>query len=238
VPRVRLGSLVSPTTVHYPAVLAKRAASIDHVSGGRVVLGIGAGWQANEHHAYGIDLPLAVDRVARFEEAIQILQLLFTERRVDFAGRWFQLRDAPCEPKPIQQPLPVLVGTPSPRMMRIAARHAQAWNTWGEPGLAATRAARFEAACEREGRDPATVHRSAQAMIFLIDDPARADRVRTKVDPERSIVGSAGAVVDALGRYGELGFDEFIVPEFNLGDSAAEKVDALERIRTEVVDQL
>lgn len=238
VPRVRLGSLVSPTTVHHPAVLAKRAASIDHISGGRLVLGIGAGWQANEHHAYGIDLMALGDRVSRFEEAIQILQLLFTERRTDFAGRWYRLVDAPCEPKPIQQPLPVLVGTAGPRMMRIAARHAQAWNTWGNPDQAAARAAMFAAACEQVGRDPATMHRCVQAMIYLIEDATRADHVRAKVDPVRAVVGSDGEVVDAVGRYAELGFDEFIVPEFNLGETAAEKIEALERIRTEVIERL
>jgi alkanesulfonate monooxygenase SsuD/methylene tetrahydromethanopterin reductase-like flavin-dependent oxidoreductase (luciferase family) len=238
VPRVRLGSLVSPMTVHHPAVLANQAVSVDHISGGRLVLGIGAGWQLNEHHVYGIALPAPGERVARFEEAIQVIQRLLNETRADFDGHWYRLRDAPCEPKPIQRPLPVMVGTGSPRMMRVTARHAQEWNTWGKPEEATRRAALFAQACERVGRDPGTVRRSVQTTIYLVDDPAQLARMRENVDPIRATVGSPAQVVDGLGRYAELGFDELIIPEFHLADTVPEKIEALERIRTEVLAQL
>ena len=134
--RVRIGSLVAPTSVHHPAVLANRAATIDHISDGRLVLGIGAGWQINEHHAYGIELEPPATRVDRFEEAIQIVRSLFTNERTTFDGAHYTIPDAPMDPKPVQSPLPILVGTASPRMLRITATHADEWNTWGAPELA------------------------------------------------------------------------------------------------------
>ena len=111
VPRLRLGSLVSPSTVHHPALLAKQAATIDHVSDGRLVLGIGAGWQVNEHKAYGWDLRSPKDRVDRFEEFIQIVRSLLSENRTNFDGKHFTITDAPCDPKPVQSPMPIMVGS-------------------------------------------------------------------------------------------------------------------------------
>src|SRR3954470_12550300 len=102
--RVRVGTLVSPTSVHHPALLANRASTVDHVSGGRMVLGIGAGWQLNEHAAYGFHLE---SRVSRFEEAIQIVRSLLAQPRTSFHGRFYEIADAPCDPKPLQQPLPI-----------------------------------------------------------------------------------------------------------------------------------
>ena len=132
--RIRIGSLVAPTSIHHPAVLANRAATIDRISNGRMVLGIGAGWQINEHHAYGIDLEEPATRVSRFEEAIQVIRSLLNEESTDFHGDFYDITDAPANPKPVQSPLPILVGTGSPRMLRITATHADEWNTWGAPG--------------------------------------------------------------------------------------------------------
>ena len=233
--RVRLGTLVSPTTVHHPAVLANRAASIDRISNGRFVLGIGAGWQVNEHHAYGIELFDVGDRVTRFEEAVQVVRALLTQERTTFDGRHFSITDAPgVQPPPVQSRLPILVGTGSPRMSRITARHADEWNTWGDPDEAGARAGRFVAACEAEGRDPASLWRSAQAMVFMSDDEARLAKFREQAPPERSIVGTPAELVDTLGRYVELGFDEFIVPDFTLGRDAAQRADGYARFWSEV----
>ncbi len=168
--RVRLGSLVAPTSVHHPAVLANRAATIDHISNGRLVLGIGAGWQINEHHAYGIELEPPATRVDRFEEAIQIVRSLFENERTTFEGTHYTILDAPMDPKPVQAPLPILVGTASPRMLRITATHADEWNTWGAPELAGAGVTKFLAACERVGRDPATMRKCAQALVIVTDD--------------------------------------------------------------------
>src|ERR1700753_2974762 len=121
--RIRIGTLVSPTSVHHPALLAKRAAAIDRLSGGRMVLGLGAGWQINEHHAYGIELEPPGKRVSRFEEAITIVRSLLAEESTTFHGGFYASTAAPCAPKPVQSPLPLLVGTKGPRMLRITARH-------------------------------------------------------------------------------------------------------------------
>jgi alkanesulfonate monooxygenase SsuD/methylene tetrahydromethanopterin reductase-like flavin-dependent oxidoreductase (luciferase family) len=226
---VRVGSLVAPTSVHHPAVLANRAVTIDHVSDGRMVLGIGAGWQVNEHRAYGIGLEPPGRRVSRFEEAIQVIRSLFGNERTTFAGDVYSITDAPCDPPPVQDPLPILVGTSGPRMLRITARHADEWNTWGDPALAGERRAAFEAACEEVGRDPTGMWTSVQAMLYPADASGPAGR---------SVAGSDDQLVDALGAYAELGFDEFILPEWNLGDSPEERRDALHRLHTDVLVQV
>jgi probable F420-dependent oxidoreductase len=234
VPRLRLGSLVSPTTVHHPALLAKRAASLDHLTGGRLVLGLGAGWQVNEHRAYGFDLLEPKDRVDRFEEGIQIVRSLLREPRTTFAGKHFQVTDAPCDPKPVQDPLPILVGSGSPRMLRITARFADEWNTWGTPERVAEVGAALDRACEAEGRDPGTLRRTCQAMVSLQDDPSVAETVRGRLPAERSIVGSAAELVDRLGAYAEAGIDEFIVPDFTLGRTEAERLETIDRVWEEL----
>ena len=227
--RVRLGTLVSPTSVHHPALLAKRAATIDRLSGGRMVLGLGAGWQINEHHAYGIELEPPGKRVSRFGEAIQIVRSLLTEDSTTFHGEFYDFTDAPCDPKPVQSPLPILVGTRGPRMLGFAVRNASEWNTWDSAELADRRAALVHA-CEKEGRDPATVWTSVNALIDL--DGSRAA-------PGRPILaGSAQEVLDQLGHFADMGFDEFILPEWNLGDDKAERADNIARIKTEVFDHL
>ena len=236
--RVRIGSLVSPTSVHHPAVLANRAASVDHLSNGRLVLGLGAGWQINEHRAYGIELEPPRRRVDRFEEAIRIIRSLLTEERTTFHGSIYTITDAPADPKPVQSPLPILVGTGGPRMMRITARFATEWNTWGTVASSAARRAAFVAACESVQIDPADKWTSAQALVFLTDDDAAAERVRSGEMGARSIAGTADRLVDELGQYAANGFDEFIVPAWNLGDTAPERRDALARLHADVLTQL
>jgi probable F420-dependent oxidoreductase len=228
--RVRIGTLVSPTSVHHPALLAKRAATIDRLSGGRMVLGLGAGWQINEHHAYGIELEPPGKRVSRFEESIQIVRSMLSAESTTFHGAYYDVTDAPCDPKPVQSPLPLLVGTRGPRMLRITARHADEWNTWGTPEQAAVHRAALIETCHEVGRDPATVRTSVNAFVGLdgsVPPPGRA-----------ALFGSAQQLVDQFGQYAELGFDEFILPDWNLGTDRSERADKLARIKTEVVDQV
>jgi probable F420-dependent oxidoreductase len=228
--RVRIGTLVSPTSVHHPALLAKRAATIDRLSGGRMTLGIGAGWQVNEHHAYGIELEPPGRRVNRFEEAIQIVRSMLSDESTTFHGSCYNLTEAPCDPKPVQSPLPILVGTRSPRMLRITARYADQWNTWATPEQAAApRAALFEA-CDAVGRDPATIWTSVNALIEF--------DARTPPPGRAVLFGSAERLVDQIGQYAELGYDEFILPDWNLGTTKTEIADAIARIKAKVLDQL
>jgi alkanesulfonate monooxygenase SsuD/methylene tetrahydromethanopterin reductase-like flavin-dependent oxidoreductase (luciferase family) len=227
--RIRLGTLVSPTSVHHPALLAKRAATIDQLSGGRMVLGLGAGWQINEHHAYGIDLEPPGKRVSRFAEAIGIVQSMLAEDFTTFQGEFYDITAAPCDPKPVQSPLPLLVGTRGPRMLGIAARHASEWNTWTAPDLADRRAGMVEA-CGKAGRDPKTMWTSVNALIELGSGNPRSGRP--------AIAGTAQQLIDQLGRYADLGFDEFILPDWNLGTSKAERAENLARIKADVLDRL
>lgn len=234
-PDLRLTSMVSPVTIHHPVVLAKRVVTVDRISNGRAVLGLGAGWQVNEHRAYGFDLREPGERVTHFIESIRVIRALLDNERADFAGRWYTLTDATFEPKPVQSPLPILVGTSGDRMLRTVARSANAWNTWGTPATVAAVTERFVAACEAEGRDPATISRSAQALVFITDSDARRDELLAEVDTERAIVGSPAEIVDVIGRYAEAGLDEFALPEFNLGASQAQRLETIERFHEEVV---
>lgn len=223
--RMRLGSLVAPTTMNHPAIIANRAATIDRISGGRFVLGLGAGWQVNEHKAFGVDLMAPKDRVDRFAEAIEIVSSMLSADRTNFTGAHFTITDAPCEPKPVQSPLPILVGTGSPRMLRLTARFAQEWNTWGTPDGAATVIDRLRLACEKEGRDPTTIKKSVQALFFVTNDQATTDMLKSKVPADRSVVGTVGEIAEVFARYRDLGFDEVCVPDFTLGASTAERID-------------
>jgi alkanesulfonate monooxygenase SsuD/methylene tetrahydromethanopterin reductase-like flavin-dependent oxidoreductase (luciferase family) len=217
--RIRIGTLVSPTSVHHPALLAKRAATIDQLSDGRMVLGLGA---------YGIDLEPPGKRVSRFAEAIGIVQSMLTADSTTFHGEFYDITAAPCDPKPVQSPLPLLVGTRGPRMLGIAARHASEWNTWTAPDLADRRVGMLEA-CEKAGRDPKTMWTSVNALLDLDGS----------MPPGRpAITGTAQQLVDQLGRYADLGFDEFILPDWNLGTSKAERAENLARIKADVLDRL
>jgi alkanesulfonate monooxygenase SsuD/methylene tetrahydromethanopterin reductase-like flavin-dependent oxidoreductase (luciferase family) len=232
--RVRIGPLVSPTSVHHPALLANRASTIDQLSNGRFVLGLGAGWQVNEHRAYGIELQEPAARVDRFEEAIAIVRSLTTQQRTTFDGEYYRVTDAPCDPKPVQERLPILVGTGSPRMLRITARHADEWNTWGTPDTFSDRLDDFVRACEKVDRDPSTLTRSAQALVFMTDDPARAETLRERSPADRSLIGSSAELVQQIGRYQELGLDEFIILDATLGADLGERMDSYQRFWDEV----
>lgn len=231
---LRLGTLVSPTTFHHPSLLANRAASLDLISNGRFVLGLGAGWQVNEHKAYGIDLRTPKDRVDRFAEAIAAVRSLLDKERTTIEGAHFHIADAPCNPKPVQRPLPILVGTGGPRMLRLTARHAQEWNTWGAPATVAAKSKQLDEACEKVGRDPSTIHRTAQPMLFFVDDEAKAEAMRAKTPADRAIVGNSAYITDQVGAYIEAGLDELIIPDFTFGPNLASRLENFDRFRTEV----
>lgn len=233
--RVRVGSLVSPTTVRHPALLANTAATIDRITNGRLTLGLGAGWQVNEHRAYGIPLLEPRSRVDRFEEAFRIVRSLLTEDRTTYRGEHFTIEDAPCRPRPVQTPLPLMVGTGGPRMSRLTVELADEWNTWGTPEVAGSRAALIDRACVAAGRDPRSLHRSVQALFFLVDDDATARRILESAPSDRTVAGGPDVIADAITRYVESGFDEIIFPDFTLGSDAAGRLATYDRITREVL---
>ena len=231
--RLRLGSLVFGITYRHPAVLANWATTVDHISGGRLVLGVGAGWQVNEHEQYGIRLGSAGERIARFEEALEVLNGLLRTPVTNVAGTHYTLTGAVMEPKPVQERLPILVGAKGDRMIGVAARHADEWNLWSVPAELAGRLAVFEAACADVDRDPATVVRSTQALWFLGDDTAKIDSLIERVAPRPAIGGPPGRLTEAVQGWADLGVDEVIVPDFTLG-AGTRRLDALDTIIEEV----
>ena len=220
--RIGLASLVFGVTYRHPAVLAKWAATVDHVSGGRFVLGLGAGWQLNEHTQYHIELGPPGARIDRLVEALAALRGLLSERETTFDGEYFQLTRALAEPKPVQSRLPVLIGGKGDRMLGVVARHADEWNMWSVPETIAERRQALGRACERVGRDPATIATSTQALWFIDRDA-----------PESAGPPAIGGSLDRLGEYvaawRDAGVDEVIVPDFTLGSGAA-RIEAMDAV--------
>jgi len=166
--RARVSCLVSGVTYRNPAVLAKMAVTVDHISGGRLDFGLGAGWHEAEHRGYGIEFPTAGTRVAMLDEALTIIRRLWTEDSVFLDGRFYTVRDALCEPKPVQRPHPpIVIGGEKPKMLRVIARHADEWNvpSHGDVDEWARVSADLDDACAEIGRDPAEIRRSIQLFV-------------------------------------------------------------------------
>jgi F420-dependent oxidoreductase-like protein len=239
VDRLRVGVLVTGNTYRHPAVLANMAATVDHLSDGRLVLGLGAGWQENEHEAYGIELPAVPERLARLEEACQVIRLLHTETRSNFEGRFYRLVDAPCEPKPVQRPLPLLIGGAGEKVsMLIAARYADEWNCWGLPELIAHKTAVLERHCLEIGRDPSSIRRSAQALVRMSDDVEQLRRWRADRLGVPQIVGAPSEIAEVMSRYVDIGLSEFVVLDSSLGRDTSERRDKMDQFLDEVAIHL
>jgi F420-dependent oxidoreductase-like protein len=229
VPRVRIGTLVYGNTYRHPAVVANMAATVDQISGGRFTLGLGAGWQRNEHQQYGIPLPPVGERIDRFAEALQVVRGLLREPVTTFDGDHYRLTDARCDPKPVQDPLPILVGASGEqRMLGLTARFADQWNTWGLPAVIRHKSGVLDRHCEKAGRDPAQIARTAQALVFVTDDDQAGADLAARM-PMPAFGGTPGRLVDVVGEYAALGLDELIVPDMTLGTGAErqERMDVL-----------
>ncbi|MGH7965786.1 MAG: LLM class F420-dependent oxidoreductase [Candidatus Binatia bacterium] len=177
--KMRVGVMVTGNTYRHPAVLAKMATTVDIISNGRLILGMGAGWFEREHNAYGITFPRVGERLARLNEAIPIIKMLWTEERVNFNGRYYQITDAPFQPKPVQKPHPpILVGATGEKVaLKIVARHAEIWNTFGTPDECRHKLAVLTEHCHRVGRDPASIEKSV-----LITTPPNSPDVRRQIE--------------------------------------------------------
>jgi F420-dependent oxidoreductase-like protein len=165
--RIRGGLMVTANTFRHPGLLAKITTTVDRISKGRVEVGLGAGWFEEEHRQYGLPLPPIGERMQRLDEACRILVALWTEPRATVEGRYYQVREAYHEPKPVQRPHPPLtIGTSGERVgLRIAARHAQTWNmARATPEEFAKKSALLDAHCREIGRDPAQIERSIQFL--------------------------------------------------------------------------
>lgn len=221
--RIRLGILVTSNTFRHPQLLLKQAVTVDHISEGRLILGIGTGWHADEHRRYGIRLPEPPERVDRLAESLELITLLMAQERTTFHGRYYQVDDAPLEPRPIQRPrIPILIAAHRPRMLRLAARFADQWDTFGAiPGAAtdgvetdlAEQIRQLDAACAAIGRDPAEIRRSTWGTS--------------------AVLSSEDAYVDFVERHRRLGFTDFSTVRPSPGDEPV-----LRRVAEQIIPAL
>ncbi|WP_156760481.1 LLM class flavin-dependent oxidoreductase [Microbacterium karelineae] len=231
--RLRVGSMVLGNTYRHPALVAKQAASLSDIADGRFVLGIGAGWQENEHRAFGLPFGDVPSRIRWLRESLDVITRLRDEDFVDHAGERYTLERASLNPRP-HADLPILVGGKGEKVMpKIVARYADEWNFWSRPDEYARKNRIFTSALESAGRDPRSLWRTTQA--FVLHGQEGAKRAAQMTRP--AIGGSTAEIVDQLGSYAAAGVDEFILPVVNLR-SASEIADASDRFLAEVASRL
>jgi len=240
---VRLGTLVSPATFRHPSVLAKNAVTADHISGGRVDLGIGTDWMEAEHRAYGFPFPPMGERMDRLAEQLEIVSGSLGTEPISFAGEHYAVEELDALPKPVQRPLPLLMGGSARRRgAALAARFASEYNVVHEsPEDAAAARGRLASACEQSGRDPATLRFSLMHQVLIGRDEGelrgRAERLsevtggRETVDELRrsAIAGTPAEVIDRLREYEAAGVERLMLQHLVHRD-----VEALELIAAEV----
>jgi alkanesulfonate monooxygenase SsuD/methylene tetrahydromethanopterin reductase-like flavin-dependent oxidoreductase (luciferase family) len=205
--RIEFGPLVACTAFHNPAVLAKQATTIDEISGGRLILGLGAGWNETEFRAFGIPFDHRVDR---FEEAFTIIRTLLQEGAIDFDGTYYQARDCEILPRgPRPKGPPLVIGSNGPRMLRIAAPHVQAWNSWfadignRADGIAPLRDV-VDAACRDVGRDPAEIERTVAVLVRFPGGTGRIQGSYAEAPPP-PLEGDVGFLAETLRGYAREG---------------------------------
>jgi len=209
--RVTIGPLVACTAFHNPAILAKRADTIDEIAGGRFVLGLGAGWNETEFRAFGVPFD---HRIARFEEAFTIIRSLLREGAVDFEGTYYQARDCellPRGPRPGGPPL--MIGSSGERMLRITAPHVDSWNAWfadtgNSPSGVAALHEKVESACAEVGRDPTAIERTVAVMVRLPGGAGRTMGDTSVAETAPALEGSLEAMAEEMRAYARAGIAE------------------------------
>jgi alkanesulfonate monooxygenase SsuD/methylene tetrahydromethanopterin reductase-like flavin-dependent oxidoreductase (luciferase family) len=230
--RVRLASLVFGITYRHPAVLTNWAITADHLSGGRLLLGLGAGWQQNEHDQYGIPLGPPGERIDRFAEALAVVRGLLDQPTTTVSGDHYEVTDAIAEPKAAQEHLPILIGGQGDRMLGLVAEYADEWNMWSTPATITERRAALDQRCEAIGRDSGEIRTSTQALVLPMDDDEAADGLADSL-PRPVLAGTPARMAETVAGWADAGVDEVIVPDMTLGVGPA-RADALDRLMTEV----
>lgn len=233
--RITLGPLVASTSFHSPPMLAKLAATVDEISGGRLVLGLGAGWNETEYRAFGFPFD---HRISRFEEAFTIIRTLLRDGAIDFVGRYYEVRDCELQPRPAHPGgPPLLVGSSGERMLAITLPHVEAWNAWyvdtanGPAGVAPLRE-KVDAACRAVGRDPATVERTVAVLVRL---PGGQGRVQGQVleEPVAPLDGPPDVVAETFRAYAAegIGHLQLVLDPITVGsiEALAPVLEALDR---------
>jgi alkanesulfonate monooxygenase SsuD/methylene tetrahydromethanopterin reductase-like flavin-dependent oxidoreductase (luciferase family) len=217
--RLRLGVLVSCNTFRHPAILAKEAVTVDHISGGRLEVGLGAGWYEPEHSMFGIEFPETRELVGRFREAVQVVDLLLRQELSSFEGRYYRLREARSRPAPVQAPRPpLLLAAFGPRMLRVVARHADTWNAFGGPEEMRERNQLLDHYCTELGRDPNELTRSLYCWA---------------VGPHDDPWVSVQAFHDVVGPYLEAGMNQFLIDQ-----PRDDQLPTMERVAIDVLPTL
>ncbi|MEV6414237.1 LLM class F420-dependent oxidoreductase [Kribbella sp. NPDC051718] len=243
--RIKLGTLVSPVTFRHPGPLAISVAQVDQMSGGRVELGLGAGWFEDEHQAYGLEFPDTLGRFDLLTEQLEVITGLWTTKvgeRYNFDGEHYQLVNSPALPKPIQQPHPPVIigGAGKKRTPALAAKYASEFNA-GFRSVEETKTLfdRVQAACAAIGRDPGSLTLSTAHTVVVGKDDAEVRRRAAVIDrdPENpgdgSIVGTPAQIVDHLGRLGAIGSQTHYLQVLDLAD-----LDHLDLIASDILPQV
>ncbi len=242
--RIEFGPLVTPASFRHPAITARMAAAVDDLSAGRLVLGLGAGWQEREHEMFGFDLLGLEERFQRYEEYLEVVsRLLQSDERVSFEGDFYELHDALLLPRPTRPGgPPILVGGNGPqRTLPLAARFADEWNgVYLRPEDFAWRNERLDGLLEAEGRDLSEVRRSLMVGLIFGQDEAEVQgqlskKGRTAEEMRRSglVVGTADEVVEQLGHYAEAGVERIMLQWLALDD-----IEGLAALAQEVLPQI
>jgi alkanesulfonate monooxygenase SsuD/methylene tetrahydromethanopterin reductase-like flavin-dependent oxidoreductase (luciferase family) len=221
--RVRIGCMVTAVPYRNPALLAKMAVTVDHVSNGRLELGLGVGWHNRETEAYGLPLGTISERLERFAEALQVLRNLLTPGRWhDYTGQHYQLKNAPFAPQPLQPKLPIVIGGGGEKKtLRLVAMHADAYNFFGNQlgtlPLYVHKNRVLDEHCIAIGRDPKTIRRSVCLYATIVPDDAKAKAVRDRIgqhlppsERENLLIGSPSRIVDGVGEFAHLGVAEVV----------------------------
>jgi F420-dependent oxidoreductase-like protein len=227
--RIRLGTMVSPVTFRHPSVLASMVTTVDHISGGRVELGLGAGWYRLEHQVFGFEFPPTGTRVGMLEEQLEIIHALWTTDEVNFSGKQHILERCSLLPKPVQQPPPIIVGgSGKARTVRAAARFATEYNCGlRSPGQCRELRSRLDQECFNQGRDPSSLRLSMMVYNTVVgtddaDLAAKLERIRREFgpgtpdglvsdDPALRFVGTVDEIVERLGEFAEAGVDRVLL---------------------------
>ena len=243
--RPRLGLMVGANTFRNPGLTVKMATTLDHLSGGRAVLGLGGAWFEREHEAFGIDFRSGFgERLDALDEAVMLSRRLLDGERIErHDGRFYQFRDALCEPRPVQAHLPILIGGSGPKKtLRTAARYADMWDTGGTLEEVSAQYEVLKGHCADIGRDPDEIERTLGVSVVVRDDPVEAAEVLAR---QRAANGSPGAddgdlcgppafIADRLRPYAQAGWRHFIVDLRRPYD--AETIDRLPEVRALLAD--
>ncbi len=224
--RVKLGTLVTPPFFRNPAVLAKQIATLDQISNGRVIAGLGAGWFPPEFKETGCDFPNIRERLRALEEMVEILKRMWTEEKATFEGKYFSIHDALCEPKPEKPPEILIGGGGEKVLMGIAAKHADTWNNMAvHQAVLSTKIEALRRRCEELGRDPDSIEISQQCTVVIAEDEASAKAALEKAKKvygghmgsaieKHGIWGTPERVIECIERHRELGVSLFVIEFF------------------------